>query len=200
MKHTVKSGLTIGMLVAALAFTSGCGDNDNSGDDNDNGGPGPIRTSTPGPIRTSTPGATVPNATATPTTAGPTATATPSGAQTQAVTINFTATEGIQGFQVTVAYPTAKGSFQGAGSAVTCAITGGGSAFFTKNDKDDGDLVLSVAGAENLTFPVDIVCPFEATSTIVASDITVTVDEVTQNNASGNAAALVPAVTVADPA
>ncbi len=44
MRYTLKSGLTIGMLVAALALTGGCGDNDNSGgednDNNDNSGAG----------------------------------------------------------------------------------------------------------------------------------------------------------------
>ena len=37
MKHMLKSSLTIGMLVAALTLTGGCGDNDNSGNFNDNG-------------------------------------------------------------------------------------------------------------------------------------------------------------------
>src|SRR5678815_1481073 len=61
MKHTLKSGLTIGMLVAALALTGGCGDNDNSGNFNDNGNdngndntPISTRTATPGPVVTPT--------------------------------------------------------------------------------------------------------------------------------------------------
>ena len=75
MMRTLKSGLTIGMLVAALAVTSGCGDNDNSGDNgNDNGGsPIPTRTATPATgtdadpdagriVRTATPTATGGNA------------------------------------------------------------------------------------------------------------------------------------------
>ena len=37
MMQTLKSGLTIGMLVTALAMTGGCGDNDNSGNGNDRG-------------------------------------------------------------------------------------------------------------------------------------------------------------------
>ena len=196
MRYSIKSGLTIGMLVSALALTGGCGDNDNSGNDNQ---PGPVRTATPGPVRTTTPVVAVPTATATPVTE-PTATATPAGVVTQPVTFDFTASQGIQGFQVTATYPTAKGSFQGSGSSVACTLTGGSSAFFTKNDKDDGNLVLSVAGAENLTFPISIACQFDATSTISNSDIALTVDEVTQNNASGNKDALGSTITVAPPA
>lgn len=193
MKDTLKSGLTIGMLVAALALTGGCGDNDNSSgednDNNDNSTPVSTRTVTPGPQVTPTTGATA--------TGGVTATATPAPGATQNVTFDFTATEGIQGFQVNVTYPTAKGSFTGSGSGVGCTLTGGGGAIFTKNDKDDGNLVLSVAAAENLTFPISIACTFDATATITSSDLALTVEEVTQNNTSGNKAALGSTITVA---
>jgi hypothetical protein len=186
MMRTLKSGLTIGMLVAALAMTGGCGDNDNSGNGNDNGAPRPTRTATPG----------APVATATPTTAAtnPGPTATP-GATTQNVGFNFTAANGIQAFQVRAAYPTAKGSFTGTAENVSCTITGGGG-IFTKNDNDTGTLTLSVANTANLTFPIDVACTFDATSAITSSDITVTVQEVTQNNAPGNTADLTVAVTV----
>lgn len=194
MKHRFKSSLTIGMLAVALAFTGGCGDNDNSsGSGNDNNNPTPHRTSTPVAGKTATP---VTGATATPVAAtatpNPQATQTPAG--TSNVTFGFTATQGIQGFQVTVTYPTAKGSFTGSGSNVSCTLTGGGNAFFTKNDKDDGNLVLSVAGADNLTFPVSIACSFDGT--VAQSDLTLTVDEVTQNNASGDKTALASTITV----
>jgi hypothetical protein len=187
------------MLVAALAMTGGCGENDNSSG-NDNGGTRPTRTPTPA-SRTATPaGATATPAGPTATVAGPTATATPSGTvQTQTVDFNFTATAGIQGFQVNVTYPTAKGSFTGSGSGVACTATGGGG-ILTKNDKDDGNLVLSEAGTDNLTFPVDINCTFDATSVITGSDIALTVTEVTQNNTSGDKTALGFTITVNPPA
>jgi hypothetical protein len=188
MKYTLKSGLTIGMLVAALAMTGGCGDNDNSGNGNDNGGP--VRTATPVANRTSTPVA--PTATPAP---GPTETPT-GGTTKQNVTFNFTAANGIQAFQVRAAYQTAKGNFTGTAENVECTITGGGG-IFTKNDNDTGTLTLSVANTANLTFPVDIVCGFDATGSLAASDITVTVQEVTHNNGPGNAADLTVAVSVA---
>jgi len=200
MKYTLKSSLTIGMLVAALALTGGCGDNDNSGNFNDNGNdngndnnPIATRTATPGPV-------------VTPTTAGPTAstapTATPGGGTTtQTVGFNFTAANGIQAFQVRIAYPTAKGSFTGSAENVECTITGGGG-IFTKNDNDSaGTLTLSVANTANLTFPVDVSCPFDATSAITTSDLTITVQEVTQNNSPGNVADLTvtPSILAVNP-
>ena len=191
MMRTFKSGLTIGMLVAALSMTGGCGDNDNSGNGNDNGGGArPTRTATPVAGKTSTPVA----ATATPT---PVATSTPGGGTTtQTVDFDFTAANPVQAFQVRAAYPTASGSFTGSAESVNCTITGGGG-IFTKNDNDAaGTLTLSVANTSNLTFPIKVECPFEATSPITASDITVTVQEVTQNNAPGNTADLTVAVSV----
>jgi hypothetical protein len=174
------------MLVAAVAFTSGCGDNDNSGNGNDNGG-GPRRTATPAPQRTATP--TAANAT-------PVPTATTSGnPTTQNVSFALTAANGIQAFQIRAAYQTADGSFTGTAENVSCTATGGGG-IFTKNDNDQGQLTLSIANTSNLTFPITIDCTFDATSGITASDITVTVQEVTQNNAPGNTADLTVAVTV----
>jgi len=194
MRHFLKSGLTIGMLVAALAMTGGCGENDNS-NGNDNGGTRPTRTPTPA-SRTATPvGPTATVAGPTATVAGPTTTPTPTNnGGTQTVDFNFTATQGIQGFQVNVTYPTAKGSFTGSGSSVGCTTTASG--IFTKNDKDDGNLVLSVASTDNLTFPVAISCTFDATSEITGSDIALTVTEVTQNNTSGDKTALQSTITV----
>lgn len=191
MKYTLKSGLTIGMLVAALALTGGCGDNDNSGNENgnDNNG-GPIRTATPGPVVTPTVAAATATAAANPT-------ATPGGGTTtQTVDFDFAAANGIQAFQVRVAYPTAKGSFTGSAENVACTVTGGGG-IFTKNDNDTaGTLTLSVANTANLTFPVNVECTFDATSAITASDLTITVQEVTQNNAPGNVADLTVTPTI----
>ncbi len=188
----VEAKLVLVMITVVAVLVSGCGDGaDNESNGNDNGGPVPIRTATPAPIRTATPASNV-----TPTGFAPSGTPTPGGALQQFVNIDFTTTEGVQGFQVQVSYPIEKGSFAGSGSAVACSITGGGAAFFTKNDKDDGDLVLSVAGAENLIFPVEIACQFDATSPITSSDIAVTVDEVTQNNASGDTRVLTATASV----
>ncbi len=184
MMRTLKSGLTIGMLVAAMALTSGCGDNDNSDNGNDNGNPNPQRTATPAPQRT-----------ATPANPDPTPTATGGSPVTQTVDFDFTAANGIQAFQIRVAYQTADGSFTGSAENVACTITGGGG-IFTKNDNDTGLLTFSVANTSNLTFPVNVECTFDATSGIAASDLTATVQEVTQNNAPGNAADLTIATTV----
>lgn len=190
MMRTLKSGLTIGMLVAAMALTSGCGDNDNSDNGNDNGG-GPQRTATPVVQRTATPTAGNP-------TPAPTATTSGGNPVTQNVSFALTAASGIQAFQIRAAYDTADGSFTGSAENVSCTATGGGG-IFTKNDNDNGQLTLSIANTSNLTFPITIDCTFDATSGIAASDITVTVQEVTQNNAPGNAADLTVAVTVANP-
>lgn len=192
MKHTLKSGLTIGMLVAALALTGGCGDNDNSnGNDNgnDNGGPVATRTATPGPVRTPTSVAP----TSTPVTQP---TSTPGDVVQQDVDFAFAAANPMQGFQIQVAYPASKGSFTGEADQVDCSITGGGG-IFTKNDNDAaGTLTLSVANTSNLTFPVSILCKFDGTQILSSSDLTVTVQEVTQNNAPGNKADLTVTTTV----
>ena len=177
MMPTFKSGLTIGMLVAALAMTGGCGDNDNSGNNNDNGGGArPTRTATPAaPVLTATPGVASPTPTATP--GGPVIT-------TQTVDFDFTAANGMQAFQVDAAYPAADGNFKGSAGQVDCILTGSG--LLTKKDDDAGKLTLSVASTDNLTFPINIECKFEATTPITASDIVVTVQEVTQNDKPGN--------------
>jgi hypothetical protein len=185
MMRTFKSGLTIGLMVAAMALSAGCGDNDNGhgdngNDNNDNGGG--FRTSTPS--RTSTPGGatSTPGASATP---APTATG---GGNTANVSFNVASSAGVQGFDVRVAYPTAKGSFTGTGEDVACSTSAGGS--FIKNDNDTGSLTLIVGNASNLTFPITITCTFDATGTLAASDLTVTVREVTQNGAPGDATVL----------
>src|SRR5436189_179090 len=96
MMRTLKSGLTIGLMVAAMALSAGCGDNDN----------------------------------------------------------------------------------------------GHGAHGNDKNDNDTGSLTLIVGNASNLTFPITITCTFDATGTLAASDLTVTVREVTQNGAPGDATVL----------
>jgi hypothetical protein len=122
------------------------------------------------PQRTATPGGGV-----SPT---PQVTAT-AGAQTRNVTFTANSSASILGFDLRVAYPTAKGSFTGSADAVACSTTAGG--VLTKNDQDNGTLILSVANSSNLTFPITINCTFDDTSggTLAAGDLTATVREVT---------------------
>lgn len=184
MMRTIKAGLTVGMLVAALAVTSGCGDNDNGDNGNDNGGANPT------PIRTSTPAAPVPTQTG-----APAPTATPAGTAQQTVTFDLTVTEPVEGYRIEVSYPTAKGGFTGSGATVGCTFNGNGS--FIPNDQDNGTLIFVNGNALALTFPQTITCTFDATSTLVASDLTATVTETTQNGGqAGDTTVLAVAVGV----
>jgi hypothetical protein len=174
------------MMVAALALASGCGDNDNSdnGNSNDNGGGNPT------PVRTSTAAAP----TATPGGGDPTATPTPS-ASTQTVTFDLTVTSPVEGYRIEVSYPENKGSFTGSGATVGCTFDGNGS--FVPNDQDNGTLVFVNGNALALTFPQTITCTFDATSPLVAGDVTATVTETTQNGGqAGDTAALAVAVNI----
>lgn len=170
MMRTIKTGLTVGLMVAALALASGCGDNDNSDNGNDNGGanPTPVRTATAA-APTATPGG---NAT-------PVPTATAGAPTQQTVTFDLTVTSPVEGYRIEVSYPTAKGSFTGSGATVGCTFNGNGS--FVPNDQDNGTLVFVNGNALALTFPQTITCTFDATSQLVAGDITATVTETTQN-------------------
>ena len=194
MMHTIKSGLTIGMLVTALAMTGGCGENDNSGNGNDNGSggnPTPRRTSTPVAGKTSTPI----NATATP---APGPTSTPGGVTTTAtVDFDLTATAGVQGFKFDVGYPAAKGNFQGSKENVVCTTASTGT--FVPNDNDTGILKVVLGNARDLTFPINISCKFDQTSTLAASDLTITITEVTQNGVVGDKTVLTVTPTVKQP-
>jgi hypothetical protein len=122
-------------------------------------------------------------------TATPAATATPGAGGTANVGFNVASTAGVQGFDLRIAYPSAKGSFTGTGEDVSCTTTAAGS--FIKNDNDTGTLTLIVANASNLTFPVTISCTFDQSGgTLAAGDLTVTVREVTQNGAPGDTTVL----------
>jgi hypothetical protein len=112
------------------------------------------------------------------------------------ITFDLSVSAPIQAFQFRVTYATAKGTFAGEGGDVSCALQGG-SGLFTKNENDAaGTLILSLANATNLTFPIAIQCGFDATGTIADSDFTVQVDEVTQNNVPGDSSVLTVAVGV----
>ncbi len=185
MMRTIKSGVTVGLMVAALALASGCGDNDNSDNGNDNGGvnPTPVRTATAA-APTSTPGA-----------ANPTATATPTGTTQQTVTFDLTVTSPVEGYRIQVTYPTAKGGFTGSGAAVGCTFNGNGS--FVPNDQDNGTLVFVNGNALALTFPQTITCTFDATTPLADGDVTATVTETTQNGGqNGSTDALAVAVGI----
>ena len=116
-----------------------------------------------------------------------------------AVHFTFTATAELQGYQLEIAYPLAKGGF--AGSAGNVACTAGGDAIFVANDRDDGTLVLIEANAAPLTFPREVRCTFaqDAGATLAAADLGVTVVEVVEDGAAGNPTDLLVDVTLGDP-
>lgn len=182
----VKSSILTAVMVAALALSVGCGDNDN--DDNDNGGGG-----NPTPTRTATPVAP----TATPTGGGPTATPTPVVGENVDVIFTFTSTAPLQGYQINVAYPSAKGGFEGEADAVNC-VTDVPAQFIKNNQVASSTLTLVIASSSNLTFPNIIECVFvqNGGQTLAASDLTVTVVEVTENGQAGDPNDLSTAITL----
>lgn len=185
MRIRVRSGILVSAMMAVLALGAGCGDNGSSGS-NDNGGAQPTRTTTPGAP------------TVTPTVAPtPAATATAGETEDRNVNLDFAATAALLGFQVGVAYPTAKGSFKGSADQVQCTTTASG--VFTKNDQDNGTMILSLASATDLSFPLTIACVFEeaAGEDIAAGDRTITVQEVTASNGTvGDPTTLQPSVSL----
>jgi hypothetical protein len=104
--------------------------------------------------------------------------------------VNFfvSASAPVQAFQLRVFYSTADGSFDGGAENVDCTSSGGG--IFTKNDNDTGTLTLSVADTTNLALPLQIRCGFNALGEFSEDDLTVTVQEVTQNNLPGDPSVL----------
>ena len=143
------SRVMIALTIFALALGQGCGSGGGGGDGDSN----PEPTNTP-------PGAT-PTPAATPT---PVPTSTPGPRATASVAFDVTVRSPLQAFQFHAAYPTEKGSFIGAADQVDCRTATG--EVFTKNDRDDGTLVLSVAAASNLTFPITITCTLDRKSVV----------------------------------
>jgi hypothetical protein len=188
MKVRMRTQIVAAVAVTLIGFGAGCGDNSNNS--NDNGTPQPTKTATPGAGRTSTPVAGVtPTVALTPTVVPTTA------ATTHTVTFTANSSAQIQGFDLRITYPTAKGGFDGSADSVACSSAAPG---FTKNDKDDGNLTLISASSSNLTFPITITCTFSQTAgaALSASDIGTTVHEVTQNGATGDASLLTVDVSV----
>jgi hypothetical protein len=111
------------------------------------------------------------------------------------VTFGLSVSAPVQAAQLRVTYPTAKGGFDGTAGEVSCTSDGGG--IFTANDDDAaGRLIFSLADASNLAFPITVRCAFSANGAIAPGDFTVLVEEVTQNNAPGDASVMTVAVGV----
>ena len=182
-------GWTTGAVVVLFALAmSGCGSGGGGGDDD----VGFHQDITPG--CSCTPGSTPPTGlplaptptpggeTTVPGTATPVATPTPSGGVSGNATVRFdiTSSTALFGFQFTVTYPVDKGGFAGSASTVQCSVVAVNDVF-TKNDEDDGRLILSVANIRTLTFPMTINCKFTVAggATLASPDVGVTEKEVT---------------------
>ena len=190
MQAQVVNGIVSIAVVIALGVGTGCGGGGGGG--NDNGG---VAGTTPTPARTFVPatqtivGATPTAHTSTvptPTPVGdgvtppnPTPIATPSGTQGSAtVVFHVSATATVLGFQFSVP-PTAKGRFSGSAALVQCTTPS--RELFTKNGKDDGTLILSLAFPTALALPATISCTFDvaAGQQLLATDVTISDTEVT---------------------
>ncbi len=110
----------------------------------------------------------------------------------------FDSDVGLQGFQVEVGYPLAKGGIAGSADGAECTSTGDG--IFLVNDRDDGTMVLIQANFVDLTFPVIVTCRFDQneSETLAASDVTVDVVEVVQNGSPGDPADLRVTIAVGE--
>jgi hypothetical protein len=189
MKGRVGSRIALMVIVVSLSSGAGCGGGGGGQNGNDNQPgettPTPTRTaishSTTTPERTATAErSTTPAETNTPGGSTPAATATPTG--TTASVVFTVTTSAALGFQFTATYPTGKGSFVGSANGVNCTTASGG--IFTKNDQDDGNLILSVANTSPFTFPIFIVCKFDVAGgqNLQAEDLGITAKEVTDVN------------------
>ncbi|HEY2386779.1 MAG TPA: hypothetical protein VGK30_07435 [Candidatus Binatia bacterium] len=113
--------------------------------------------------------------------AGPTPTATPAPvAATVRVDFTITTGEALLGFQFTVLYPTASGSFTGSGAHVACPL--GASGIFVKNDQDDGHLILAAIDLSPYPSAFNLSCTFDVAAghALMPADIGVTGTEVTR--------------------
>jgi hypothetical protein len=124
----------------------------------------------------------------------------PRGPAPTLVPVHFTfdATAALQGYQVEVTYPLAKGGFAGSADGVAC--TANGDVIFVANDRDDGTLVLLEADVSPLAFPRDVRCTFAQApgETLASGDLAVTVVEVVEANAPGDPADLLAQITIGD--
>lgn len=212
------------MVVLSLMFAAGCGGGGGGGGgggDDPTDVPTPTashageRTPTPQPTSTlsaptsmdtslgSTPAPTpsAPETTPEPTgSAGgsPGSTVTPAPvATTVRVDFAITTEEQLLGFQLTVLYPTASGSFTGSGAHVECPL--GASGIFVKNDQDDGHLILAAIDLSPYPSAFNLSCTFDVAAghVLTPADISVTVTEVTRPDGTiGDAAKFIVAVGV----
>ena len=113
----------------------------------------------------------------------------------EVVALTVTASAALQGFRFTVNYPTAKGGISGSGDNTGCSSNAPN---FVSNDLDDGEAIVIVANATNLTFPLQITCTFDENEgqTLTAGDVTITGVSVTENGQAGNPASLSVGVSV----
>jgi hypothetical protein len=195
------------VVVLSLMFAAGCGGGGGGGGgggDDRTDVPTPTashvaeRTPTPEPTSTlsaptsmdtslgSTPAPTPSDAETTPEPTGsaagsPGPTATPAPLATT-VRVDFAITSGepLLGFQLTVLYPTASGSFTGSGAHVECPL--GASGIFVKNDQDDGHLILAAIDLSPYPSAFNLSCTFDVAAghVLTPADIGVTVTEVTR--------------------
>jgi hypothetical protein len=111
------------------------------------------------------------------------------------VTFTVDASAAIQGFQIEVDFPLAKGAFSGTAEAVACTTSAPG--ILTKNNTGSA-LILSVANIDPLPLPLDVSCTFVENEgqELLATDPSVRVIEVTQDNAVGDPTVLSVAIGV----
>jgi len=212
------------VVVLSLMFAAGCGGGGGGGGgggDDPTDVPTPTashaaeRTPTPAPTSTlsaptstgtslgSTPAPTPSAADTTPEPTGsaggsPGPTATPASvATTVRVDFAITSEEQLLGFQLTVLYPTASGSFTGSGAHVECPL--GASGIFVKNDQDDGHLILAAIDLSHYPSAFNLSCTFDVAAghVLTPADIGVTVTEVTRPDGTiGDASKFIVAVGV----
>lgn len=208
MKGVVGTKVALAVLVVAAGMIAACGGGGGGGTDEDPTGATTATTAltstpaalTPTPAQTSTPSgptATDTDPGATPSDGTPTANATPAGGTPSNVAFDITSAEALFGFQFTVTYPTGKGAFHGSANLVSCATPS--REIFTKNDKDDGNLILSLANIAALAFPVHIDCRFDVFGgqVLTPADVVITGTEVTdETGAVGDPATLAVAIGV----
>lgn len=175
MKGRVGSRIALTVIVVALSIGAGCGGGGGGGGQNGNDNQSGETTPTP-TVTAISHSTTTPQHTATP----ERATATPTS--TTANVVFTVTTSAALGFQFTATYPTGKGSFVGSANGVNCTTASGG--IFTKNDQDDGNLILSVANTSPVTFPIFIVCKFDVASgqNLQDEDLGITTKDVTDVN------------------
>jgi hypothetical protein len=112
------------------------------------------------------------------------------------VVFRATARTALEGFDLRVTYPRALGSFAGHGHPAEC--NAGTGAAVTANDRGDGQLILLVASARTLPFPLDVFCGFTLApgASLDAGAFAVRVAEVTSDTQRADPSLLIVNVVV----